>query len=323
MFLSKTPYRLPLAGGGTDIDFYYKKEGGFLISASISEYMYTYISLRPFEKESLIQTTDTQFVDNNYKIENELIRETLKYFKIKDKVHVGCFSTMPTKTGIGSSSSLIVGLIKAISKFKKINLNNNQIIKLSYKIEREILGIDGGWQDQIMATLGGIRKIIINKNGQITTTEININKKILSKFQNKILLVFTKEIRDSSQVIKSQRMQGPIIIKKYNAIKDLAKSFEMLLKKEKFNSIGKLFHTHWLIKRELSAKITNNYLDSIYIKLMRNKSFVGGKIIGAGGGGFFLMVTNSINESKNFLKKNKLTFKKLSFEKNGSTILDG
>ena len=80
MLLSKTPYRLPLVGGGTDIDFYYKKRGGFLISSAISEYMYTYITLRPFDTKSLIQTTDTQFVDNNYEIENEIIRETLKYF---------------------------------------------------------------------------------------------------------------------------------------------------------------------------------------------------------------------------------------------------
>ena len=109
------------------------------------------------------------------------------------------FLTLPTNTGLGSSSSLIVGLIKIISKFKKIKLSNMQIIKLAYKIEREILGFDGGWQDQIMATLGGIRKILINKNGKITSRKINISNKTLNKFQNKLLLVFTKEMRESSK----------------------------------------------------------------------------------------------------------------------------
>ena len=104
MILYKTPFRIPLAGGGTDIDFYYKKRGGFLISAAISEYVYTYIAPRPFDTRSLIQTTDTQFVNNNYEIKNEIVRETLKYFKIKDKLHIGNFSSLPTGAGLGSSS---------------------------------------------------------------------------------------------------------------------------------------------------------------------------------------------------------------------------
>jgi len=322
MILSRTPYRLPLAGGGTDIDFYYKKRGGFLISISISEYMYTYIAPRTFDARSLIQTTDTQFVNNNYEIENSIIRETLKYFKIKDKLHIGNFSTLPTHSGIGSSSSLIVGLIKVISKFKKIKLNNDQVIKLAYKIEREILGYDGGWQDQIMATLGGIRKILINKNGKIKLEKINISNKTLNKFQNRLLLVFTKERRESSKVIESQRINAKQILKKYDLIKNLATSFESLLKKEKFNSIGKLFHNHWQIKKKLSSKMSNNYLDDIYLNLTKHQSFVGGKIIGAGGGGFFLMLTKSKQESIKYLKSNKFLFANLTFEHNGSVLLN-
>ena len=322
MLLSKTPFRIPLAGGGTDLDFYYKKKGGFLISTSIAEYMYTYVIPRPFDSKSLIQTTDTQFVDNNYEIENEIIRETLKYFKIKDKIHVGCFSTMPTRTGIGSSSSLIVGLIVVISKLKKIVLKNKQIFKLAYKIEREILGQDGGWQDQIMATMGGVRKILIDKNGKIKSQKININKKTLNKFQNRLLLVFTKEVRDSYKIIKSQRDNGSQTLEKYDLIKKLAISFESLLKNEKFNSIGKLFHDHWQIKKKISSRISNNHLDNIYLNLMKHQSFKGGKIIGAGGGGFFLMLTKSKKESENYLKKNNFLFKNLFFEDNGSMLID-
>ena len=137
MFLCKTPYRLPLAGGGTDIDFYYKKKGGFLISVSMCEYIYTYISHRPFSRETLVQTTDTQFTGRNYEIDNSLFRETLKYFKITEHIHAGCFSTIPTKTGLGTSSSLVVGLINVICKFKKIRLNNNQIINHLMEIDEK------------------------------------------------------------------------------------------------------------------------------------------------------------------------------------------
>ena len=322
MLLCKTPYRVPLVGGGTDIDFYYKKRGGFLISTSISEYVYTFITPRPFDAKSLIQTTDTQFVTNNYEIKNPIIRETLKYFKITDKLHIGNFSTLPTNTGLGSSSSLIVGLIKIIGKFKKIKFNNNQVIKLAYKIEREILGFDGGWQDQIMATLGGIRKILINKSGKIESRKINISNKTLNKFQNRLLLVFTKEIRESSKVITSQRNNATQILKKYDLIKNLATSFEYLLKTEKFNSIGKLFHDHWQIKKKLSSEMSNNYLDNLYLNLMKHQSFIGGKIIGAGGGGFFLMLTKSKKESQKYLKKNKFFFTNLTFEHRGSLLLN-
>ena len=281
MILYKTPFRIPLAGGGTDIDFYYKKRGGFLISAAISEYVYTYIAPRPFDTRSLIQTTDTQFVNNNYEIENEIVRETLKYFKIKDKLHIGNFSSLPTGAGLGSSSSVIVGLINIISKFKKIRFTNNHIIKLAYTIEREILGIDGGWQDQIMATLGGFRKISINKSGKIKSEKINISNKTLNEFQNTLLLVYTKGTRDSSKIVKSQRVNTTQTLKQYDLIKNLANSFEFLIKRKKFISIGKLFHEHWQIKRKISSMITSNYLDNIYLKLMKHWSFTGGKIIGS------------------------------------------
>ena len=323
MILYKTPYRIPLAGGGTDLDFYYKKRGGFLISATISEYMYTYIAPRPFDTRSLIQTTDVQFVNNNYEIENKIYRETLKYFKIKDKLHIGNFSSLPTGTGLGSSSSVIVGLIKIISKFKKIRINNSQIIKLAYKIEREILGLEGGWQDQIMATLGGFRKISINKSGKIKSKKISISNKTLNKFQNTLLLVFTKGTRDSSKIIRSQRIDGTQILKKYDLIKNLANSFESLIKRKKFISIGKLFHEHWQIKRKLSSMMTNNYLDNLYLNLMKHRNFTGGKIIGAGGGGFFLMSTKSKKESIKYLKKNKFLFANLIFEHSGSTLING
>ena len=161
-----------------------------------------------------------------------------------------------------------------------------------------------------------------NKN-KIKSEKINVSNKTLNKFQNRLLLVFTKEIRESSKIIESQRINASQILKKYDSIKNLAISFESLLKREKFNSIGKLFHNHWQIKKKLSSMITSNYLDNIYLKLMKHRSFTGGKIIGAGGGGFFLMSTKSKKESIKYLKKNKFLFANLIFEHSGSTLING
>ena len=151
--------------------------------------------------------------------------------------------------------------------------------------------------------------------------EENINKRILNKFQNRLLLVFTREVRDSYKIIKSLKTNNTHVIKKYDEIKKLANSFEYFLKNEEFNSIGNIFHDHWQIKRKLSPKISSSYLDNMYLKLMEHQSFVGGKIIGAGGGGFFLMLTKSKKDSENYLRKNKFFYKNIILENIGSMLL--
>ena len=139
MYISKTPFRVPLAGGGTYLSFYYKKRGGKFLTCSFNQYVYVYASLRKFNKNSLIQTTDVEFTNNNKNIKHDLIRETLKEFKINSHVHIGSFSTIPTKTGLGSSSSFVVGLINVLLKIKDKKMTKKQIYRKAYKIEREIL----------------------------------------------------------------------------------------------------------------------------------------------------------------------------------------
>ena len=127
MIISKTPYRLPLSGGGTDLKFYYSKKGSEFLTTSINEYVYVLLSHRKIDNNYLIQTTQTQFANNLNEIDHILIKETLKYFKIKEKLHVGTFSTVPTRTGLGTSSAMVVGLINCILKFKNIKLSRKNI----------------------------------------------------------------------------------------------------------------------------------------------------------------------------------------------------
>ena len=138
MIISKTPYRVPLAGGGTDIDFYYRKRNGYFSSVAINQYVYVFLHERGIEKNYLIQTTKTEFKPSIDKISHKLIRETLRFYKIREKLHVATFATVPTQTGLGSSSAMIVGLINCLNKFKNLNLTRNQIFKDAYIIERKI-----------------------------------------------------------------------------------------------------------------------------------------------------------------------------------------
>jgi D-glycero-alpha-D-manno-heptose-7-phosphate kinase len=321
MIIVRTPYRIPLAGGGTDHSFYFKKKNGNLISASFNQYVYCLIQKRPLDKKILIQTTITQFTTDSKKIEHPIIREVLKFFKIKNGIQVGTFATVPTQSGLGSSSALIVGLIKGITHIYNKKLSNEKIYKAAFKIERKILKMQGGWQDQIISTYGGLRKIKISKKGKIDINQIKLNRKIVKKLEDKMILVFTGETRSSSKIIKSQKKNLSSTVAIYDKLKKFVKPMEAALKKGNFKKIGELFHKHWLIKKNISKDISNSYLDNFYIRLLKDKNFIGGKIIGAGGGGFFLMITKNMAKSEKFLKKEKIDYTKLKFDLSGAKIV--
>lgn len=321
MIIVRTPYRIPLAGGGTDHSFYFKKKNGNLISASFNQYVYCLIQKRPLDKKILIQTTETQFTTDSKKIEHPIIREVLKFFKIKNGIQVGTFATVPTQSGLGSSSALIVGLIKGITHICNKKLSNEKIYKTAFKIERKILKMQGGWQDQIISTYGGLRKIKISKKGKIDINQIKLNRKIVKKLEDKMILVFTGETRSSSKIIKSQKKNLSSTVAIYDKLKKFVKPMEVALKKGNFKKIGELFHKHWLIKKNISKDISSSYLDNFYIRLLKDKNFIGGKIIGAGGGGFFLMITKNMVKSEKFLKKEKIDYTKLKFDLSGVKIV--
>ena len=297
MIISKTPYRLPLSGGGTDIDFYYKKSNGHLISASINQYVYVLLTTRIINNDYLIQTTSTQFETVLGKIKHELIRETLKFYKIKEKLHIGTYSTIPTRTGLGSSSAMVVGLINCIKKYKKLKLSSKKIVEDAYKIERKICKIHGGWQDQIVSQYGGILDIKISKKEKINVKKIVINKKIKRLIKNNFLLIYTNIKRDSSNIILSQKKRKDIIIEHYNKIKLLNLPILNGLKNANAKYIGEMFNYHWKLKKTLSNEITNKKIDNFYKNLNDKYKILGGKLIGAGGGGFFLVCIG--NKKKN------------------------
>ena len=318
MIINRTPYRIPLAGGGTDHKFYYKKNGGLLLSATFNQYVYTLITERKIDTKILVQTTSAAFSKNVNKVKHPIIKAVLNYFKIKNKIQIGTFATVPTSSGLGSSSSLVVSLIKSISKLKKIKLSNKRISEIAFNIERKKLGLVGGLQDQIIASIGGILKIRIKKNGKFSTNKLKVGKKNLNKLEKHLILVFTEEIRNSSNVIKKQSRNLKNSLKIYDELKKLVIPTEKAIKKGDYFSLGRIFHQHWGLKKKLSSNISSSFLDKIYIKLMQNRHFIGGKIIGAGGGGFFLMVTDNKNNSEIFLKKNKLKFIDLKFTSQGT-----
>ena len=322
MIISKTPYRIPLSGGGTDLDFYYKKKGCELYSIAINQYVYVCLHSRQIESNFLIQTTDTQFVKNLERIKHQLIRETLKSFNLKEKLHVATYTTIPTNTGLGSSSAMVIGLINCICKFKNLKLSNLQIIKKAFMIERKICNQYGGWQDQVVSQKGGLVKLNISKSERMKILKLKINTNIERKIKNNFLLVYTKLKRYSSEVSLSQKKRRSQIIGHYDEIKSLNKKIIYALKNKKVIHLARLFNKHWSIKKKLSNKISDKKIDKFYHNLLKKINFSGGKLIGAGGGGFFLMITNNKSKTIKLLQKNNIGYINFNIDKKGSRIIE-
>jgi D-glycero-alpha-D-manno-heptose-7-phosphate kinase len=322
MIISKTPFRIPVAGGGTDLEFYFKKKGSTFYSLAIDQYVYVFLTPRTIDEKYLIQTTSTQFASNLNEVNHHLIRETIKYFKIEEPLHIGTYTTVPTLTGLGSSSSLVVGLINCILKYKKIKMNDKEIIKIAFKIEREICANAGGWQDQIISQMGGLIKTEINKKGKLTIKKISKKPRLINLIKKNLLLVYSKQKRQSSKVILSQKNNLSAVIENYDLIKSLTKEIPNIIDNGTPMLLARLFSTHWEIKKKLSNKISNKKINDLYNLLINKCSFIGGKLIGAGGGGFFLMITSNKKKSLKLLKKNSISYMNFNIDYSGSRILN-
>lgn len=314
MIITKTPLRIPIAGGGTDLPLFTKITSGKVITMSINQYIYTYIFNRHETDTTVVQTSNLQEVILNKHIKHNLIRETLKYFKIKEKIHVGFFSTMPTRSGTGSSSSLVVGLISAILKLKKLKKTKKEISQIAIKIERVILNEKGGIQDQIAATYGGVNQIVCYNNYKFSVKKNILRKNQINFLENNLILVYSNIKRYSPDIIKSQKKSN---FKKYLQVKKDVDIILKIINEKSSKKLGTLLHDHWLRKRKISKKISNNNIDNLYNKLIKSNFFWGGKLIGAGGGGFFLFVMKNKDKAKRYLSNNKIDYTEIKLDRHG------
>lgn len=310
---SHTPYRISLGGGGTDLPFYSNERGGYLISAAINQYVKVSLAHRPLDERILVQTTDTQFADSIDEVDHQQIREALKYFYLTKAVQVATFTTIPTGLGLGSSSTLMVGLIKSISSYLGKKLSPMEIGFIAHHLEREVLELSGGIQDQFIAALGGIQRLKVDQSGKVSAEPILIDHDTREKLQESLILVFADgSERDSTEIIRSQQVDLNKTIEVYDQIKYLGAKSEDSLIKGDIKDLGEIMDEHWRLKKTLSHKISNNNLDDLYSRLKKLGS-PGGKIIGAGGGGFFMMAVPG--DSQLFIEKvNDLGCRVLNWE---------
>ena len=321
MIISKTPYRISFFGGGSDYPEWHLKNEGRVLSTTINKYLYISCRFLPnfFKHKYRIVWSKIENVKNINQINHKAIREILNYLKVKRGLEIHYDGDLPNRSGMGSSSSFVVGLLKVLYRINNYNLTKYELAKKSIFIEQKILKEVVGSQDQVSASHGGFNKIIFKKN-LIQVKPIKYNQNI-KKLDNNLLLIFTG-LQRTAHAVANKYVKKLNTSKKYNINKILSyvTEGEKILKTGEIDDFGKLLNEAWVEKKKLSNAITNKKIDELYNQAI-NYGALGGKILGAGGGGFLLLYMKKNDRKKFFQKIKNLVHVPFSFTSEGSKII--
>ena len=291
MIFVRAPFRIPLGGGGTDLPSYYSKFGGSLISAAINRYMFITVNRPLIDQLIRVKYTQTEIVDDVAKIKHELVREALLLTGITNAIEINSVADLPAGTGMGSSGSYLIALLKALHTFKQEIVTTQDLAEEACKIEINTLKRPVGKQDQYIAAYGGITKFSIKKNGNVSVQQLGLEPSFVRDLESSLLIFYTGLRREEKQILKSQSKateeNNKKVVENLHLIKNIGQKIEQALLMQDITAIGTLMHQHWMSKRKLSSAISSSRIDHLYELGMKNGA-LGGKIMGAGGGGFLL-----------------------------------
>ena len=325
MIITKTPYRISFFGGGTDYPGWYQQHGGRILSTSIG--YYNYISCRylpPFHPEykNRIAWNITEYTDCFEDIQHNAVRAALLHHRVPHGVEISNQRDLPTRSGIGSSSSFCVGLLKAVHALKGETISRHDLAREAIYLEREILKETGGIQDQIAVAYGGLNQISISPNGSFSVSPLSIDDARKREFSRCLMLFFTGTTRISADFAQRQadavKDNTSLLSQMASLVDDACRV--LTGETEDLDDFGKLLHETWILKRSLAEKITNNHVDDIYEIAMKNGA-LGGKLLGAGGGGFMLFYARPELQPRIKEVLRNLVYVPFSFDEQGCQII--
>ncbi len=321
MIMSRTPLRITFVGGGTDIPSYYREHGpGAVVSASINKYIYVAVN-KKFDSKIRVSYSVTEMVDTVDEIKHPTVREALRLLGIDGGVEIVSISDIPSKgTGLGSSSTFLVGLLNALHAYKGEHASPLQLAEEAVKIEREILGEPGGKQDQYMAAYGGIQFMEFHQDERVSVKPVIMNEDMRGKLQSNLLLMYTGRERSSTEIHKVQANSVAKKLESYHLMRGMAFDMFDAMCNGNTGEIGRLLHKNWEQKRQLADGITDKNIDSWYEKALSNGA-LGGKMIGAGGGGFLLLFASPEQHDKIIEALPELKQENFNIEYGGSRII--
>lgn len=288
MIITQTPLRISLLGGGTDFPEFYEKHGGCVLTCAIDKYVYCIVKER-FDEKIYVNYSKKEIVDDVDQLKHDLVRESLRKTGIKKGIEISFLADIPSAgSGLGSSSSVAVGVLNALYLYKGEVVDATRLAKEACEIEIDILKKPMGVQDQYIAANGGIRFIEFSEDGILVDT-IRITKDKIQDLESHLMVFFTGVTRESKTVLREQKRE---LDKKVDLLKEmatLARKGRILLEKENYIKLGKLLDESWKLKKQFASRVSNPEIDRMYKKAI-NAGAVGGKISGAGNGGFLTLI---------------------------------
>ena len=300
MIISRTPFRVSFVGGGTDLKEFYAQEEGQVLSTAINKYVYVVVKrqIGIVEYKYRINWSQVEFKNKIEEIDHPIVREALKIFNIDFPIEVTTFADVPAGTGLGSSSSFAVGLVHALSALKGEMITKAELASLAGNIEVDILGRTMGKQDHYAAAYGNINVIKFHTDSSVSIEPVFHSPETAEKLADNLMIFYTEQKRDASEVLKKQATQTAEKIDSLREMKNLVEPLRNTISSENnLGEFGRILHRNWQLKRSITSEISTKSIDQIYEKA-REAGAIGGKILGAGGGGFLLFYVEKNNQNK-------------------------
>lgn len=325
MIITRSPLRISLGGGGTDLPSYYQEHGGFLIAAAIDKYVYINVHQR-FVQNFLLKYAQMEEAASIEEIKHPIIREALRLVGIQERnLEITSMADIPAGTGLGSSGSFTTALLKALHAFKKNLVHPEELAAQACEIELEKLKEPIGKQDQYIAAFGGITRFEFLPDGQVKAKPLDISDETLFNLEDDLLLFFTGYSRSASKILKEQDDKSKEADKgmtdNLHFIKELGEKSRQALESGELREFARLMDVHWQRKKERSASMSNQQINGWYNCAMANGA-LGGKVIGAGGGGFLMFYAADKAQLRHAMRQQGLSEVRFRFDFEGTKVLN-
>jgi D-glycero-alpha-D-manno-heptose-7-phosphate kinase len=320
MIISKTPLRISFVGGGTDLPSYFEKDFGAVLSCTIDKYVYVIIKER-FDDLIYVNWSKKEIVKDPEEVEHDLVRAAMKKAGIDKAVEITILADIPSEgSGLGSSSSLTVGLLNAFYEFQGIQVSTERLAKEACEIEIDIVGKPIGKQDHYAGAYGGLNEIIFYKNGDVKVSRLNLTNDKLRTISSYLLMFYTDITRSADSILKKQQKRSDAVNNTLTEMRDMVLDLKKCLENGLNGSLGHTLNRGWELKKSLLTEISNKQIDEMY-KWALEAGAAGGKICGAGGGGFLLLYVPL--EKQESVKKSLRKHREFPFmlERYGSRII--
>src|SRR5215468_6914165 len=324
MIITRSPLRISLGGGGTDLPSYYEEHSGFLVAAAIDKYVYITLH-RTFVQELIIKYSKMERVKAVDEVEHPIIREALKILNLEAPfLEITAMADIPAGTGLGSSGSFTTALLKALHAWKKNLVHPEELAEQACHIEIDLLKAPVGKQDQYIATYGGITCFRFLPNDQVEAWPLNIDTDTLYNLEENLLMFYTGYSRSASTVLHEQdiksKQNDKEMIANLHFIKDVGRESKAALEAGDLERFAELMNIHWEHKKQRSADMSNNHIDQWY-QLARGNGALGGKLIGAGGGGFLIFYADDKVRLRRAMREAGLQEVRFRFDFEGTKLI--